>query len=34
VQGLGIDEYSRSKIDASVAELVDERDAVKDFGLI
>src|SRR5206468_6136994 len=29
VQGLGIDEYSRSKIDASVAELVDERDAVK-----
>jgi malate dehydrogenase len=34
VQGLEIDGYSRGKIDASVAELVDERDAVKDLGLI
>jgi len=34
VQGLEIDEFSRGKIDASVAELVDERDAVKELGLI
>jgi malate dehydrogenase len=34
VQGLEIDDYSRAKIDASVAELVDERDAVKELGLI
>jgi malate dehydrogenase len=34
VQGLEIDEYSRAKIDASVAELNDERDAVRDLGLI
>jgi malate dehydrogenase len=34
VQGLDIDEFSRSKIDASVAELVGERDAVADLGLI
>jgi len=34
VQGLDIDDYSRSKIDASVAELAEERDAVKDLGLI
>ena len=34
VQGLEIDDYSRSKIDASVAELESERDAVKDLGLI
>ena len=34
VQGLDIDDYSRGKIDASVAELADERDAVKDLGLI
>lgn len=34
VRGLEIDEYSRSKIDASVAELTDERDAAKDLGLI
>jgi malate dehydrogenase len=34
VQGLEIDEYSRSKIDASVAELVEERDAVSELGLI
>lgn len=34
VQGLEIEDYSRSKIDASVAELVGERDAVKELGLI
>lgn len=34
VQGLEIDEYSRAKIDASVAELESERDAVRELGLI
>jgi malate dehydrogenase len=34
VQGLDIDEFSRSRIDASVAELVEEREAVKGLGLI
>jgi malate dehydrogenase len=34
VQGLEIDDFSRSKIDASAAELVSERDAVSDLGLI
>ena len=34
VQGLDIDAYSRGKIDASVAELAEERDAVKQLGLI
>jgi malate dehydrogenase len=34
VQGLEIDDYSRARIDASVAELVDERDAVVELGLI
>jgi malate dehydrogenase len=34
VQGLDIDDYSRSKIDASADELVSERDAVKELGLI
>ena len=34
VQGLEIDDYSRARIDASVAELIDERDAVKGLGLI
>jgi malate dehydrogenase len=34
VQGLEIDDYSRSKIDASAAELTDERDAVRELGLI
>jgi len=34
VQGLEIDEFSRAKIDASVAELVDERAAVAELGLI
>jgi malate dehydrogenase len=34
VQGLEINEFSRTRIDASVAELVEERDAVKGLGLI
>ncbi|MDF1488869.1 malate dehydrogenase [Tessaracoccus caeni] len=34
VQGLELNEFSRAKIDASVAELVDERDAVTELGLI
>jgi len=34
VEGLEIDEFSRAKIDASVAELSDERDTVKGQGLI
>ncbi|GAA4535534.1 malate dehydrogenase [Amycolatopsis samaneae] len=34
VQGLEIDEFSRPRIDASVNELAEERDAVKKLGLI
>jgi malate dehydrogenase len=34
VQGLDIDDFSRSKIDASVAELSEERDTVRSQGLI
>jgi len=34
VQGLELDDYSRAKIDTSVAELEDERAAVGDLGLI
>ncbi len=34
VQGLDIDDFSRSRIDASTAELVEERDTVKGLGLI
>jgi len=34
VQGLDIDAFSRVRIDASVAELLEERDAVKELGLI
>jgi malate dehydrogenase len=34
VPGLDIDDFSRSRIDASVAELEDERDAVRQLGLI
>ncbi len=34
VQGLELDEFSRMKIDLSVAELTEERDTVKDQGLI
>ncbi|MFD3684706.1 malate dehydrogenase [Nocardiopsis sp. NPDC058631] len=34
VQGLEIDDFSRSRIDASVNELVEERDTVKQLGLV
>jgi malate dehydrogenase len=34
VQGLELDEFSRSRIDASVAELIEERDAVAKLGLL
>ena len=34
VQGLPINEFSRGKIDATVAELVEERAAVTELGLI
>jgi malate dehydrogenase len=34
VQGLEIDEFSRARIDASVAELEEERDAVRALGLL
>jgi malate dehydrogenase len=34
VQGLEIDEFSRAKIDASVQELTEERDAVRELGLL
>jgi malate dehydrogenase len=34
VQGLEINDFSRSRIDASVAELSEERDAVRELGLI
>ena len=34
VGGLSIDDFSRGRIDASVAELVEERDTVADLGLI
>ncbi len=34
VQGLDINEFSRAKIDASTGELAEERDAVRELGLI
>ena len=34
VKGLEIDEFSRARIDASLAELEEERQAVRDLGLI
>jgi malate dehydrogenase len=34
VQGLDIDDFSRGRIDASTQELAEERDAVKELGLI
>jgi malate dehydrogenase len=34
VQGLDLNELSRARIDATVAELVDERDAVTELGLV
>ena len=34
VQGLDVNDFSRGKMDATAAELEDERAAVKDLGLI
>jgi len=34
VQGLDIDDFSRARIDASTSELADEREAVRELGLI
>jgi malate dehydrogenase len=34
VEGLEIDDFSRGRIDASVAELAEERDAVKELGFV
>ena len=34
VQGLEIDDFSRGRIDASAAELVDEKNTVASMGLI
>ena len=34
VEGLDIDDFSRERIDASVAELREERDAVAGLGLV
>jgi malate dehydrogenase len=34
VGGLEIDEFSRARIDLSVAELIEERDAVQELGLL
>ncbi|MER6102464.1 malate dehydrogenase [Streptomyces sp. NPDC001832] len=34
VQGLDINEFSRTRIDATVQELIEERDAVRELGLI
>jgi len=34
VAGLEIDDFSRGKIDASAAELAEERDAVSELGLL
>ena len=31
VQGLDVDEFSRAKMDATLAELQEERDAIKDL---
>jgi len=34
VQGLELDEFSRARVDATVAELNDERNAVRELGLV
>ncbi len=34
VQGLEINDFSRARIDASVGELAEEREAVRELGLI
>jgi malate dehydrogenase len=33
-QGLDVGDFARSKIDATVAELVEEREAVRELGLV
>ena len=34
MQGLDIDEFSQSRIDATAAEMVEEREAVAEMGLL
>ncbi len=34
VQGLELDDYTRAGVDVSVAELVEERDTVRELGLL
>jgi malate dehydrogenase len=34
VQGLELNEFSKTRIDASIAELVEERDAIRSLGLV
>ena len=34
VDGLDLDDFSRARIDASVAELAEERDTVQELGLL
>jgi malate dehydrogenase len=34
IQGLGVNEFSRERIDRSTSELVDERDSVAGLGLL
>ena len=34
VQGLDLDDFARARIDATVRELVEERDAVRELGLV
>jgi malate dehydrogenase len=34
VQGLDINEFARERIDATAAELAEERDAVRELGLV
>ncbi|MCW2770975.1 MAG: malate dehydrogenase, partial [Aeromicrobium sp.] len=34
VQGLEVNDFSRTKLDATAQELIEERDAVKELGLI
>jgi malate dehydrogenase len=34
VEGLELEQFSRTRIDASVAELGEERDAVRELGLL
>jgi malate dehydrogenase len=34
VEGLDVDDWAQARIDASVAELVEEREAVRSLGLL